>query len=98
MNEEIKNVLGLLIVTLPLCAVMVAGWFFSPMYNNIKDLQRQYAIEYLVKTYWHGEVPGRQELMQKYHLTENDINSSAFQEYIESKTRCNKNLDALGEQ
>lgn len=105
MNKEIKGVLQLLALILPVFALMITGWFFSPMYADVKTAERHDAQQYLNKTYYFPSNPSidRKGMIEKYGLTDEEINpSKAFRGLLdakgssnESQTHCSQNLGAL---
>lgn len=72
MKENIKNILQLLLLVLPLWGIMVFGWFHSPMYLEAIEKNRLAAQRYLTETYWYAPYVAeeRQALMEHYGLNE----------------------------
>ena len=58
--------------------LMVFGWLQSPMYADIKTEKRLIIQEYLIKTYYRPDAPGRQELIEKYGFTDDEITPKAI--------------------
>ena len=77
MNKEIKDVLQLLAMVLPLFAFMVLGWFVSPMYADVKAQQRLAVQGYLNKTYYFPPDPNldRAMMIEYFKITDEEINT-----------------------
>jgi len=100
MNAELKNVLQLLAIIVPLFGVAVLGWFYSPMYAEVKasqeedyQRQRQWALEFIQSTYYHQNYEAevnREAIIEYYGFTDEGINTGKT-----FKTHYNQNLRAL---
>ena len=77
MNKELKDVLQLLAMVLPLFAFMVLGWFVSPMYADVKAQQRFDVQGYLNKTYYFPADPtiNRAGMIEYFKITDEEINT-----------------------
>ena len=77
MKKELKDVLQLLAMVLPLFAVMMLGWFVSPMYADVKAQQRLNVQGYLNKTYYFSPDPyiDRAGMIEYYGITDEEINT-----------------------
>lgn len=75
MKKEVKDILQLLLLVLPLFGIMVFGWFHSPMYADAIEQNRVRAQIYLAKTYYYSSYveEQRQMLMDHYGLTEKGL-------------------------
>ena len=84
MNTEVKNILQLLALILPLFAVMVVGWLNSPMYDGVKANERREAqILLLAQTYHTNASVNREALVEKYHFTEEELDLSLlWQQFV----------------
>ena len=77
MNKELKDVLQLLAMVLPLFAFMMLGWFLSPMYADVKAQQRLNVQGYLNKTYYFSPDPyiDRARMIEYFKITDAEINT-----------------------
>lgn len=95
MRREIKDILGLLIITLPLCAGLFFYWPHSPMYKDIIADQRLAAQTYLTRTYYDADSAYNREAMIKYYgFTDDEINPSKILRQL-PESPCNQNLDGV---
>jgi len=77
MNKELKDVLQLLAMVLPLFAFMMLGWFVSPMYAGVKAQQRLAVQGYLNKTYYFPPDLSldRDRMIEHFKITDEEINT-----------------------
>ena len=75
MKQQIKDLLGLMVIVIPMCALTLAVWFHSPMYEGALMAQRLNAAGILRQTYYfdHPAVD-KQTMMEHYGFTDEDIN------------------------
>ena len=75
MNKEVKDVLQMLVLVVPIMAGCYFAWLQTPMYKDIKEQMRMQTQLYLQQTYY-SNIPGlnKDEMMRKYGLTDADIN------------------------
>lgn len=94
MRKEVKDILQLLLLILPMFGITVFGWLHSPMYADVIEKDRLAAQIYLVKTYFFRSYfidEERQAMMEHYGFTEEDIHpTKIFKKWEES--RYNRNL------
>jgi len=95
MRKEVKDVLHLLLMLMPIFIGLVLFWFYSPMYADVKARERLAAQEYLSRTYFYPDVVGREWLIEKYNFTDNEINPSKILHQFINETNCNQNLGEL---
>ena len=101
MNKELKDVLQLLAMVLPLFAFMMWGWFLSPMYADVKAQQRFDVQSYLNKTYYFPPDPNldRAMMIEYFKITDEEINTekilrnfAVITSVNNTMTRCSQNL------
>jgi len=87
MNKELKDVLQLLAMVLPLFAFMMWGWFLSPMYTDVKVQQRLNVQGYLNETYYFTPDPyiDRAGMMEYYRITDEEINTEKILRNLATK-------------
>lgn len=69
-----KSVLQLLLIAIPAFVGVVIAAQHSPVYSTIKEQERMRAIVYLQSVYPNYQTPELQEIMEKYGITEDEIN------------------------
>ena len=96
MNKEIKSMLQLLALILPVFVLGVIGWLHSPMYANAKAEERQNAQDYLIENYFFpNPLFDREGMIKDYGFTDDEINPSViFSQFID-ETPPNQNPGGL---
>ena len=73
MSKQLKDILGMMIIVIPLFVLLFFGWLHSPMYESEKLDRRIAAQSYLLQTYYYSGGPDRQALIEKYDFKEYEI-------------------------
>ncbi len=71
-RQEVKNIAWLLAVVAPLFVALVVVWLHSPGYQQGRE-QELANVKYYIM-YNTTSAKERQQLMTRYHLTEEDVN------------------------
>lgn len=90
MHKEVRDIIGLLTIMLPLIALVIVGWYYSPMYLNHMEAQRFNAQMYLINTEYDSQtMVDRQQLIDQFNFTDDEITSKgtldAMIEYFEAQ-------------
>ncbi len=82
MTKEIKNIIELLIIIFPLIAVLLWGWFQSPIYKQIKTNaasdERAFMYGVLRDNYLNLPLQERDRIIKQYGFTENETSQISF--------------------
>jgi hypothetical protein len=89
MKQELKDVLGVLVILLPACVFIFIWWLNCPMYAETKEQERLGIQTYLTGHYYNPDIPYKQVIMEHYGFTDADINPSKLvQQYVEAHNGC----------
>lgn len=79
MSKQLKDILGMMIIVIPLFVLLFFGWLHSPMYEREKLDRRIAAQHYLLQNYYYDTGgPNRKALIEKYDFKEDEITPVLF--------------------
>jgi len=89
-KQQTKDLLGLMVIVIPMCALTLAVWFHSPMYEGVLIAQRLNAAGILRQAYYfgdHGPVDiDKEGMIEHYGFTDEDINpGELLKSFIEAQ-------------
>ena len=92
-NKELRDLIYLILIAVPVFALILLVWPYTPMYNEIKEKQKINAIHYV--QYWWMYGPNDPERLEKikgdFGITpdnpQGDNFSSIFDSFIDNTTK-----------
>ena len=80
MKKNVRDIAVILFITVPFFIGLLVAWHFSPMYKETKAEQREAVREHLLKTYYFGNTLFRQQLIEEYDFSPEEITPGLFLE------------------